>query len=1065
MPHGLLTGVLALALLGDPAGEGQGWVRKIETAGELERLSRPESFLPGVLRSVKYLAPVRQGDPELLPFLFQNVNLYRFHQDFLAAEFPERFPGLGGEEYLNLVERRATRKYFAGVLYRFAGEPPTYGFDVFTAGGSAAELPTVEEAGYLHGRISESFTLGTVAYAPGSLQAIRNAEGWENPGFPINFTFGGGLPEYIPYTKAVNYGIVKIFTPEEFATANERGAFSFQDIVVLAEAPTDIEGVVAGAITGGLQGELGHLAIRLANRGTPNAYVREAPTVFEKWKGKVVRLAIGATAYEVTETTLAEAEAWWASHRPRLPELPDVERNHTSLDAAWEIPVDGSVRLVTRYGGKASNFARLFSIIDEEHRVPAFVVPFHYYLQFIETNLIESRLRPGTQLTYAEYIEEMLSDPVFRSDSRTRFAVLDDLRDHMEDEGNVDQDVVSAVQRRIIEVFGTPTFKVRFRSSSNVEDLIEFNAAGLYSSTSGCVADDFDSDRDGPSLCDPAQPDERSVARGLRRVWASLWNFRAFEERAYYQIPHTRARMAVLVSEAFPDELVNGVAFTGNPSARGDRRYFITSQIGDTPVVFPEPNVLPAKDLLTIEGGVVASILRVRKSTLAPAGQDALSDDQLRELGAAMARVEGRIFDMIDVGSYPPDRILLDFEFKFDKRQNLRLKQVRPFLLSETVEATRTYRLVVPEGSEACGSFAEAKPALEVYRQKIRMKLREGAHELRVDGTSQADIFEWIELAEGGPRIPPTAPGRWNAQVANGAVPGYVFTTSQEFRDGSRNIIIGFDNIFLPEEGPDELVLDGPAYTWTVNPNLITLAAYLNGIDDLAKRVPFLPCNPTHLPFYTVDVDLGAGDTIHIEERFQDLDEGTGPAEIVKAEVSIAGDTRTVDSYWKLVYTAGHHNDTPRPTHWIVLDTPIEVPFVGTGTIISVVNGHRGENPRAFLLDAEFRETAELFVVSLRRLKEGLNPLAFRRGDVDYSRSLSIGDAVLILRHLFGQYSYLECADTADVDDGGTIDIGDAISILLYLYQGFDPPEPPGLECGEDDLDDDLPICFGPGCQ
>ena len=294
MPHGLLTGVVALALLGDPVGEGQGWVRKIETAPELERLSRGESFLPGVLRSVKYLAPAQPGDPELLPFLFQNVNLYRFHQDFLAAEFPERFPGLTGEQYLALVERRATRKYFAGVLYRFAGEPPTYGFDVFTEAGRAEELPTLEEARYLHARISENFTLGTVAYSPVLPHAIRNAEGWENPGFPINFAFGGGLPEYIPYTKAENYGFVKIFTPEEFATANERGAFSFQDIVVLAEAATDIEGVVAGAITGGLQGELSHLAIRLANRGTlPVVPCREGAGRFSDWR-RPAGLRVGA---------------------------------------------------------------------------------------------------------------------------------------------------------------------------------------------------------------------------------------------------------------------------------------------------------------------------------------------------------------------------------------------------------------------------------------------------------------------------------------------------------------------------------------------------------------------------------------------------------------------------------------------------------------------------------------------------------------------------------------------------------------------------------------------------
>src|SRR5881397_3706682 len=103
------TCLLPLALSGLAlAGEGDGYVLKIETAQEFDRLSVPERFLPGVERTTKFTVPERD-DPQLLPILFQNVNKYRFHQDFLASEFPDRFPGLTGEEYLALVERRATR--------------------------------------------------------------------------------------------------------------------------------------------------------------------------------------------------------------------------------------------------------------------------------------------------------------------------------------------------------------------------------------------------------------------------------------------------------------------------------------------------------------------------------------------------------------------------------------------------------------------------------------------------------------------------------------------------------------------------------------------------------------------------------------------------------------------------------------------------------------------------------------------------------------------------------------------------------------------------------------------
>jgi hypothetical protein len=62
---------------------------------------------------------VDPNDESLIPVVFQDVNLHELHQDFLTEIFPERFPLLAVEAYEQLVARRATRSYFAGVLYRF----------------------------------------------------------------------------------------------------------------------------------------------------------------------------------------------------------------------------------------------------------------------------------------------------------------------------------------------------------------------------------------------------------------------------------------------------------------------------------------------------------------------------------------------------------------------------------------------------------------------------------------------------------------------------------------------------------------------------------------------------------------------------------------------------------------------------------------------------------------------------------------------------------------------------------------------------------------------------------
>src|SRR2546426_206544 len=236
-----MTGLLALALsAAGRLGEGEGFLYQIKTDKDFDKLSIP-SILPGVERSLKFLAPARDGDPNLLPVVFQNVNQYLFHGEFMAAEFPEKFPGLieGGQEYLDLVEHRASRSYYAGVIYRFGGTTKTYGFDIFTPEADLTELPRVNEAKWVFDHLTPNFALGPVAYSPRNPQAIKNAQGWVNPGFPVNT--GGFSADYIAYTIAQNYGQVRILSQDEFDKLSSTGEISSQDILVLMEAPSDIQ--------------------------------------------------------------------------------------------------------------------------------------------------------------------------------------------------------------------------------------------------------------------------------------------------------------------------------------------------------------------------------------------------------------------------------------------------------------------------------------------------------------------------------------------------------------------------------------------------------------------------------------------------------------------------------------------------------------------------------------------------------------------------------------------------------------------------------------------------------
>jgi phosphoenolpyruvate synthase/pyruvate phosphate dikinase len=287
---------------------------------------------------------------------------------------------------------------------------------------------------------------------------------------------------------------------------------------------------------------------------------------------------------------------------------------------------------------------------------------------------------PKGYVTYEEYINRLESDLRFKTDSVIRRMRLAALRSHMARFGEVPEGLVADAQSRIIEVFGNTTTKVRFRSSSNVEDALEFNAAGLYDSISGCVADDLDGNEGGYSRCDPQVDHELNVDRAIKRVWASLWNYRAYEEREYYQIPHSSAVMGILVTRAFPDEAANGVIFTGDPSGENPGTYVVNVQYGDTSVVQPDPGTSPEKDLLVMQNGQVTQIIRVRGSSLLPEGEWVLTHDQLTLLGTVMADIDAEY--PVNLGGYSRDEVLLDSEFKFEWDGSLFFKQIRPFLTS-----------------------------------------------------------------------------------------------------------------------------------------------------------------------------------------------------------------------------------------------------------------------------------------------------------------------------------------------------------------------------------------------
>jgi pyruvate, water dikinase len=211
-----------------------------------------------------------------------------------------------------------------------------------------------------------------------------------------------------------------------------------------------------------------------------------------------------------------------------------------------------------------------------------------------------------------------------------------------------------------------PGISYRFRSSSNAEDLANFNGAGLYDSYSGIKGDSI-----------------KTVENAIKKVWASVFNAEAFTERKLFNMAESSVAMAVLVHQGFPTEEANGVAITKNLFRSGGAGFTINVQIGEESVVAPrdtvqcEQMVIIAQEIFFGDGNKVYPQYIARSNMTT---KPVLTASQIEQLYFALEKIKwinyAKLLKLYGTLEY--ENFALDIEFKFDKGK-LFIKQVRPF--------------------------------------------------------------------------------------------------------------------------------------------------------------------------------------------------------------------------------------------------------------------------------------------------------------------------------------------------------------------------------------------------
>lgn len=610
-----------------------------------------DETLPGA-RSVKVVLDLADGNALYL----QNSVLYQIHYDFASSHLSGNgLPIVPALSEFNTTEYYSPeRRFLLGAVTYYEG-PKIWALELAPYDTASADMMTL-----LYDTVrAQAFFGPALFFHPTSEAVTAEAEGLPDRVATVTTDELYAEIDYQPLSLGTGVGRLRFETAADLDTV----FLSTEDIVVLDEAPNDIS-VVQGLITEEFQTPLSHVNVLSQNRHTPNMGLRGARSNSEllALKGKLVEFTVGSMSWSIEEVTEAEAETFWAAHQPDAVTLPQMNLTVTDLadikDVTPEPAAVSSLRdaikiAVLAYGGKAAHY----SVLAQTDNVPtrkAFAVPVFYYDQFMRQNGFYDRL------------DELLADQQFRTDSAVRAQKLQEFRDDLLT-APVDQGFQELLRAKInAEYLGA---ELRFRTSTNSEDLEGFPCAGCYESHTG----------------DPA--DWEDVLDAIRKSYASAWLFRTFEERSYYGVDHKSVGMALLVHDNFPDEEANGVAITANPfDATGlDPAFYVNVQFGGTVEVVHPISGVTSDGFLYYFSEPNQPVVYLTHSNLVTDDSTVLTATQIHQLGVALEAIHQRFSAAYGPAAGNLGWYAMDVEFKFDDDEApgeppaLYIKQARPY--------------------------------------------------------------------------------------------------------------------------------------------------------------------------------------------------------------------------------------------------------------------------------------------------------------------------------------------------------------------------------------------------
>jgi hypothetical protein len=480
----------------------------IKSRAEFDSISRSyEADTPYPLPHVLFV--IDRNDKNKIYYL--NAKRYIFHKDFVNGNYLslER-----GQQFYENNYLKPNRRFILGTLaYQTPIKRWTFEFwegdqiptELIKLTADVISKTFFEPVAFKPNSVRQEELSTSIADLPRVLQSdIQKEQDYQ----PLNVTRGLG----------------RIHIIQKLDDHVEIGS---NEILILNEVPVTLP-PVAGIITTQPSTPLSHINLLAKSWGVPNAYIKNAQEVFKQFDGWWVVFETKRDTYTIKRAENNVLDEYQKRQLERL----DLMKTHFDLNVTRIAGLrEQRAKSVIAYGAKSANLGEMMHARMSGVTIPdGFTIPFYYYDQFIRENKLD------------EPIYAMLEDQRFVHDPAYRRQRLTEMRERVQ-KGQMNAELRAEILRRVHAEF--PGKGLFVRSSTNSEDLPNFNGAGLYTTMPNVKGDE-------------------QLVEAIKSVWASIWNFEAYEARERAGIDHTKVFMAVLIQEGINSES-SGVMITTDP--------------------------------------------------------------------------------------------------------------------------------------------------------------------------------------------------------------------------------------------------------------------------------------------------------------------------------------------------------------------------------------------------------------------------------------------------------------------------------------------------------------------